>query len=175
MNANEKHIRNLTGDKKPEDNFKVPTGYFDSFSSQVKNRIEAQPQRGFSWEQLLRPVYSIPIAAAIVLLVGYFVFFSQNPTATQPQTASNAAIDTTGLSTASIEEYLLQDVSLIGIDEEVSQDLFALVFDSDTEAETTSPATTKQPNSKDTATQPSDDEIEEYLLYSIDETLIESL
>lgn len=176
MNANEKHIRNLTGDKKPEENFKVPTGYFDSFSSQVKSRIEAQPQKGFSWGQLLRPVYSVPVAAAIVLLAGYFVFFNQPSTTTSTQTASVVTTDTADITTANIEEYLAQDVSLIGIDEEISQDLFALAFDNaDTETETTTPITTKQPVGVDTTTQPNDDEIEEYLLYSIDETLIESL
>ena len=173
MNANEKHIRNLAGDKKPEENFKVPLGYFDSFSSQVKKRIEAQPQKGFSWMQLLRPVYSVPVAATIVLVVGYFVFFNPKPTTTQPQTANNTAVDTATLSAANIEEYLVQDVSLIGIDEEISQDLFALAFDGDTDTEI--PITTKQETNNDTATQPSDDEIEEYLLYSVDETLIESL
>lgn len=173
MNANEKHIRKLTGDTNPEENFKVPAGYFDSFSSQVKKRIEAQPAKGFSWSQLLRPAYSVPVAATIVLVVGYFVFFNQNNTTTQPQTASKVATDTAMLTADAIEEYLVQDVNLIGIDEEISQDLFALAFDGDTDIETST--TAQQPNSKDTATQPSDDEIEEYLLYSADESLIENL
>lgn len=175
MNANEKHIRKLTGDKNLEENYKVPNGYFDNFSSQVKNRIEALPQKGFRFEQLLRPVYSIPVAAAIILLAGYFVFFSQNNTTIPPQTAIAAPNDTDTLSAAAIEEYLVQDVSLIGIDEEISQDLFALAFDVDFETENTTPVSTKQAPNTDTSSQPSDEEIEEYLLYSIDESLIESL
>lgn len=173
MNANEKHIRKLTGDTNPEENFKVPAGYFDSFSSQVKKRIEAQPAKGFSWSQLLRPAYSVPVAATIVLVVGYFVFFNQNNTTTQPQTASKVATDTAMLTADAIEEYLVQDVNLIGIDEEISQDLFALAFENSTE--TTVPSTTTQPNNADTSLQPTDEEIEEYLLYSADESLIENL
>lgn len=171
MEHNDEHIRKHVGNTHPQENYKVPTGYFDSFSAKVKQRIETQPKKGFSLGHVLRPVYTIPAAAAIAIIAGYFMFFA--PVANVQPTQTAVAEDTTAIPPALIQEYLAQDVSLLGVEDEAEQDFLALAYNIDTEE---APATTaKMPqNSNDSSLGIPQQEIEEYLLYT-DEDVFENL
>lgn len=177
MHNEEENIRKKLGDKKPQAGFKMPDNYFDTFSSKVKEGIEANTvkPKGFVWINLLRPIYSIPVVAVILIVAGYFVFFIT----TEPsgvELVSTETITTDDISTEDIAEYLAQNIDLIGSNSEADQDfmLLALATDETIEQETII-ITEPLPDKKDSTIELTDDEIEDFLLNDIDEDLLESL
>lgn len=182
MQHEEENIRKQLGNRNPEKGFNVPDGYFDTFSSKVKDQIASKQatHKGFTWGRLLRPVYSIPVAAAIVLLTGYFVFFNSPDVLHPIETVAKANVATTDdIPTETIEEYLAQEVSLVGMEDEIDKDLLALAYAPDeVTTETQEETKTVEPvltDSKDSAIELSDDEIEEYLMNTYEDDFLESL
>lgn len=177
MHNEEENIRKRLGNKKPQDGFKTPDNYFDTFSSKVKEGIEAETTKpkGFEWASFLRPIYSIPVAAVILLATGYFVLFNS----TQPievQTAVTETTSTDDISTEDIVEYLAQNVDLVGVNSEAEQDfmLLALTNDEIVEEETTT-IIEPLPDKKDSTINLTDKEIEDFLLNDINDDLFEIL
>lgn len=180
MHNEEENIRKKLGSKKPQDGFKVPANYFDTFSTKVKESIEANnaTNKGFTLAKLLRPVYSIPLAVVVVLVAGYFIFFSAPATIAPPtKMAKTETITTEDLSAETIAAYLVEDVDLVGVDGDIEKELVLLAFEPEqavTEPSYTTP-TTPLTNGYDDTIQLSDKEIEEYLIETADDYLIESL
>jgi hypothetical protein len=178
MEPNDEHIRKLTGNSKPEENFKVPQSYFDTFSSTVKEKIEtkSQPKKAPFYSVFLRPVFSIPVAAAIVLLAGYFVFFSST-TPEQPTPVTAEMQDTSDISEEAIEEYLASDIELVGVDEALDEDILVYVLEADDDKVSVETVDSKGRSGviKDSAAELDAEDIEEYLLEHADETLFENL
>ncbi|KAB2913777.1 MAG: hypothetical protein F9K23_16170 [Bacteroidetes bacterium] len=178
MEPNDEHIRKLTGNSKPEENFKVPQGYFEAFSSTVKEKIESrsQPKKAPFYSVFLRPVFSIPVAAIIVIVAGYFVFFS-SPTPEQPVLVTAEMQDTLDISEEAIEEYLANDIELVGVDETLDEDILVYVLEADDDKVSVETVDSKGRSGviKDSAAELDAEDIEEYLLEHADETLFENL
>lgn len=178
MEPNDEHIRKLTGSSKPEENFKVPQGYFDTFSSTVKEKIESRSQHKKApfYSVFLRPAFSIPVAAVIVLVAGYFVFFS-SPTPEQPALVTAEMQDTLDISEEAIEEYLANDIELVGVDETLDEDILVYVLEADDDKVSVETVDSKGRSGviKDSAAELDAEDIEEYLLEHADETLFENL
>jgi hypothetical protein len=177
MHNEEENIRKQLGNKKPQQGFKMPDNYFDTFSSKVKERIEAdtaQP-KGFAWAKLLRPAYSIPFTAVVLLVVSYLAFFTSPSTTTAAKAVKEEVITTGDLSVEVISEYLAQEVDLVGVDGELENEIMLLAYSPE---ETTTEPSVEIPvitNENEDTIQLSDSEIEEYLLETADDYLIESL
>jgi hypothetical protein len=178
MEPNDEHIRKLTGNSNPEENYKVPQGYFDTFSSTVKERIEArsQPEKAPFYSVFLRPVFTIPTAAMIVFVVGYFVFFS-TPTPQQSALQTAEVQDTVDISEEAIEEYLAGDIELVGVDGALDEDILVYVLETDEDKISVETLDGKGRSGviKDSAAELDAEDIEEYLLEHADETLFENL
>lgn len=178
MEPNDEHIRKLMGNSNPEENYKVPQGYFDTFSSTVKKKIEArsQPKKAPFYRAFLRPAFSIPVAAVIVITAGYFVFFS-SPAPEGAELLASESQDTLEISEEAIEEYLANDIALVGADGGLDEDI--LVYALDTEEDKVSVETIDSKGRsgviKDSAAELDAEDIEEYLLEHADETLFENL
>jgi hypothetical protein len=178
MEPNDEHIRKLTGNKNPEENYKMPDGYFDTFSSAVKEKIDArsQPKKASAFGWLLRPAFSIPAVAVVLAAVGYFVFFTAPTNDTQMANVPATVVDSTEITIEEMEQYFAYDVELVGVEDEIDRDLlvYALDLDEETPVQTTTePAAPK--TKTDTAHEPSDEDIEEYLINNADEIFFENL
>ncbi len=178
MHNEEENIRKQVGNKKPQSGFQLPDNYFNTFSSKVKESIEVKTTRpkGFAWGGLLRPVYSVPFVAVVLLVAGYFSFF--NPATTHIEAKTTAkTITTDDISIEAIEEYLAQGIDLIGVDSDIEEDfiLLALTPNEVLETNTTTKIVLPLLNTKDTIIELTDKEIEDYLFDNIDEDLLEDI
>lgn len=164
MEPNDDKIRQLAGNPNPEDNFKVPGGYFDTFSSRLKERIEARKpvQRQPVWKWLLRPALTLPVAAMVIGVVAYFAFFN-TPSTIQPAGSSKmvAAAPDTVVSDSTIIEYLADEMEV-----EELEDIVLAYAEEETVAVPASANSEPVLNEK---------EIEEYLINNADEALLENL
>lgn len=178
METNEEHIRKLTGNKKPEENYPMPDGYFDTFSSVVKEKIDArsQPKKASAFGWLLRPAFSIPTLAVVLVTVGYFVFFS-TPTTNGPLANGPATVaDSTDITIEEMEQYFAYEVELVGIEDDIDQDLLVYAMDLEEETPVQTTKENAAPKTKpDTANEPTDEDIEEYLINNADEIFFENL
>lgn len=177
MHNEEENIRKKLGNKKPQEGFKMPDNYFNTFSSKVKESIEADTvkQKGFAWSTLLRPAYSFPAAALVIFIAVYFVFFNtEKVVVNDTQTAT--ATTTEDIPTEEIVEYLAQNVDLVGLNTETEQDFMLLALNEEIiEEEETIIITEPLPDKKDSTLELTDKEIEEFLLNDIDDDLLEIL
>lgn len=173
METNDENLRKLTGKQNLEENFKMPDGYFDSFSSRVKEKIDARQavtQKTYWYHWLLKPAVGFSLASVVLIVGGYFVFFSPEKDLTT--TASNQPNATEIVDTAfakSAEEYLTQEISWQELEDLAEDDLIAVSFEDE--------PVVKQPQkgSIESLTENDKNEIEEYLLENADEILYENL
>ena len=177
MHSEEENIRKKLGNNKPQQGFKLPDNYFDTFSSKVKEGIKANTAKpkGVTWANLLCPVYSIPVAAMVIFVTAYFVFFTTDKVeVTETQTAT--IVTTEDIPTDDIVEYLAQNVDLVGLNTQTDQDFMLLALNDEEEtAEETITITEPLPDKKDSTLELTDKEIEEFLLNDIDDDLFEIL
>ncbi|HYG17201.1 MAG TPA: hypothetical protein VEC12_15700 [Bacteroidia bacterium] len=160
----------------PEENFKVPEKYFDTFSSRVKDEIAARkaaPVNGFSWQAFLRPVYTVPVAIVMLVVAGYFIL--RQPAEVTPGSElvmTDTAVTDDTLTEEAVIDYLAAETDLAELEDELGDEI--LVYAQ--QVADPSAVTTLNANYIDEGI-PSltDEEIEEYLLDNFDETIIENL
>lgn len=161
----------------PEENFKVPERYFDTFSSRVQDKIAARKtktEKGFSWLAVLKPVYTIP-AVVILLAVGAFFLFRPQTTVT---TGAVATIDTANTTADTLTEeavisYLAAETDLAELEDELGDEILVYAEQVTDPAKAASAVYTS--TSEEGIPSLTDEEIEEYLLENFDETIIENL
>jgi hypothetical protein len=179
METNDEHIRKLTGNRNPEENYKMPDGYFDNFSSTVKEKIDARhkPQKAPVFARLLRPVYAIPALSLVVVAVSYFAFFSKPTTNGSLANGPATVADSTDITIEEMEQYFASNIALVGIEDDIDQDLmvYALDLNEEIPAQTQKQEGAAPITKPDTTTDPSDEDIEEYLINNADEIFFENL
>lgn len=174
METNDENLRKLTGGQKPEENFKMPEGYFDTFSSRVKEKIEARQvvkQKTYWYQWLLKPAVGISVASVALIVGGYFVFFA--PKGNTTTIASNQPNTTETVDSAyakSAEEYLTQEISWQELEDLADEDILAVSFEDEEKEAKQNPKP-----SIENLTEKDKKEIEEYLLENADEILYENL
>src|SRR5215212_4545961 len=110
----------------PEENFKVPGKYFDTFSSKVQDKIAARKcalVKGFNWQSLLRPVYTVPVAVAMLVIAGYFLFRQPATVAPDSELVMKDTVTEDTLTEEAVISYLVAETDLAELEEELGDEV----------------------------------------------------